>query len=190
MTFELDKKNTLKKLIECDKSKKGSVDIPILPLLEKINQSKDYYTTSSCSGRIQLLTLSEDGKKNGTVWLYSTHDKAKVKDILPFLVNLPESAVWLKMEPPILHICARDMEAADKLLTMASEAGFRRSAILGFRKRIIIEIMIPERIDSLIAQDGVLLVDETYIKKIIAHANSRLKKSWERLKKLEKKFTS
>jgi len=42
-----------------DFSKKGSVDKKIIPLIDKINSKDEYYTTSSCSGRIMLMA---DGK--------------------------------------------------------------------------------------------------------------------------------
>lgn len=35
-----------------DLSRKGSVDVPIQPLIEFLNSDSDYFTTSSCSGRI------------------------------------------------------------------------------------------------------------------------------------------
>lgn len=34
-----------------DASRKSSIDIHIRPLVEAINQSENYFTTSSCSGR-------------------------------------------------------------------------------------------------------------------------------------------
>ncbi|MBW2966012.1 hypothetical protein KY342_02835, partial [Candidatus Woesearchaeota archaeon] len=52
MQFENQKKTFLKKI---DKSKKGGIDKEIIPLVNKINNSRNYYTTSSCSGRIVLL---------------------------------------------------------------------------------------------------------------------------------------
>ncbi|KAJ9065307.1 hypothetical protein DSO57_1021077 [Entomophthora muscae] len=39
---------------ETDLSPKGSVDIPMLPIMDVINAHPDYVTTSSCSGRIAV----------------------------------------------------------------------------------------------------------------------------------------
>src|SRR3989338_9212408 len=55
--FEQSKKQILESLhaVEySDKSRKGSVDAPVVELIERINASEDYVTTSSCSGRIVL----------------------------------------------------------------------------------------------------------------------------------------
>ena len=71
MTFESNKKTILSKI---DKSKKGEIDKPIKKLIILINKSKNYYTTSSCSGRIVLLA-KKSGEKKGSKWLFSSHKK-------------------------------------------------------------------------------------------------------------------
>ena len=51
MAFDNEKKTYLPK---ADKSKKGDLDTKIIPLLNKFNSLPDYYTTSSCSGRVYI----------------------------------------------------------------------------------------------------------------------------------------
>ncbi len=51
-SFVQQKKSTLSKL---DKSSKGDWDKKIVNLCEKINSLENFYTTSSCSGRIVLI---------------------------------------------------------------------------------------------------------------------------------------
>ena len=41
----------------------GKVDEEIVRLLEIINSSEDFFTTSSCSGRIVLIDVPENGDK-------------------------------------------------------------------------------------------------------------------------------
>ena len=53
--FEKEKQDFLSKK---DKSKKGSIDDGIIGLINLINSKSDYYTTSSCAGRIVLLDNS------------------------------------------------------------------------------------------------------------------------------------
>ncbi|KAK6123931.1 hypothetical protein DH2020_042328 [Rehmannia glutinosa] len=63
-----------------DKSPKGTVDAPIIPLLTAINSHPSYFTTSSCSGRISVLsqpTASPSAPKKkarGGSWLFVSHD--------------------------------------------------------------------------------------------------------------------
>src|SRR3989338_7510974 len=105
MSFENEKKNFLTKL---DKSKKGSVDDKIRPLLEIINAHPCYYTTSSCSGRVYLWRGS--GKKNETEWIKMSHNPI-TED---FLTPPPsKGVVWLRLEPVIIHVCAKDLESAN-----------------------------------------------------------------------------
>ena len=52
--FLLEKKRVLQDKV--DISKKGSVDAPIVHLVQYINDHDNYYTTSSCSGRILVFS--------------------------------------------------------------------------------------------------------------------------------------
>lgn len=59
INFDICKKNALLKLQKCDKSPKGSLDIPIADLVNFINNQNDYVTTSSCSGRISIFVSEQ-----------------------------------------------------------------------------------------------------------------------------------
>ena len=66
--FDICKRNLLLKLNqEYDKSKKGSVDAPIIELVNYINRMEDYCTTSSCSGRFAVFCASYDEEKQEQV---------------------------------------------------------------------------------------------------------------------------
>ncbi len=73
MNFEKEKKDCLSKI---DKSKKGSIDKKIKELVDLINSLKDYYTTSSCSGRILLIKRPKSGKKCDVDFLFEESDLA------------------------------------------------------------------------------------------------------------------
>ena len=183
MTFDNDKKQTLLKL---DKSKKGHIDEQIRSLIDIINKHPDYYSTSSCAGRIMLIIPFN--KKSDAKWLFSSHDTIKYSDLLPYLDKLPKEIVWLRMEPPIIHIVARNMDSADSLLRIANNNGFRRSCILSTKKRIIIEINIPDKMDAPISENNELIVTEDYLNILIEHANIRLKKTRKKIKKIYSLF--
>jgi len=185
MNFDNEKKQTLEKI---DHSKKGSIDKQILSLIKKINSYPDYYTTSSCAGRILLIKKAE--KKHEAEWLLSSHETVTYEEVKEKLNELPEKTVWFRMESPIIHLCTRTMEDADKIMLAANKAGLRRTGIISFRKRIVVELFIPEKMDVPISKDKKLLVDEDYLKYIIDLANNKLKKSRKRLKKFEKEFLS
>lgn len=66
--FDVCKRNLLLKLSkELDKSKKGSVDAPIVDFVEYVNKTPDFCTTSSCSGRFSIFCASYDEEKSAQV---------------------------------------------------------------------------------------------------------------------------
>ncbi|XP_024992862.1 tRNA wybutosine-synthesizing protein 2/3/4 isoform X2 [Cynara cardunculus var. scolymus] len=83
MEFEKRKKATLATMSspEPDKSPKGDIDAPIIPLLKTLNTHPSYFTTSSCSGRISILstptaTTTVKKKAKGGNWVFITHEFA------------------------------------------------------------------------------------------------------------------
>ena len=69
MSFQQQKKKQLSKK---DKSGEGKWDKAISSLCKKINKKDDYYTTSSCAGRIALVKgLPEKAK---SAFLFKTHN--------------------------------------------------------------------------------------------------------------------
>jgi len=191
MSFEEDKKKTLKKMCFNDKSDKGSVDEPIKSLLDKINKLEGYYSTSSCSGRIILIKIPKSGSKKEAEFLYRTHDKAKASEVITVikkLLNYKDKSVWLRQEPAILHVASRTLKDASKLLRVAGLIGFKRCGLFEVEKRFILELMSTEKIDTIIAKDGKVLVSDDYLKVLVDEANKKLARTWEKTQKLEEEI--
>lgn len=184
--FDNAKKSYLEKLYKPDKSKKGDVDTAIIPLIETINALPDFYTTSSCAGRISLLVEPESGKKYDSAWHFVTHEPTSFDEVKPHLATLPPAPVWFKMEGAILHVCARDEKSANEFLHLAREAGFKHSGLLGTSKRYLLEVIDSERIDVPVAIDGQLIVDERFVRFLIAKANAKLEETRKTIGRLKK----
>ncbi|MBI2651298.1 hypothetical protein HYX01_02410 [Candidatus Woesearchaeota archaeon] len=186
MSFQKEKNEFLCKK---DKSKKGSIDIKIKNLVDKINSFDDFFTTSSCSGRILLIAQHKSGRKDKAEWLFSSHNKINFKKIKSkkSLEKLPKKDVWFKMEPAIVHIACKNFENASKLLNLARNIGFRRSGIISIGKnRLILELISTEKLDAIIGKNGKLLVNESYFKILIRESNKKLEKTWEKINRLHK----
>ena len=168
--FLKQKTNFLKKI---DKSKKKSIDKEIILLIKSINKKQNYYTTSSCSGRIVILKKVPQ-KKKGTKWLYSTHEKADFRELKDSLKTIPKQELWFRQEPLILHICCRTMDDAKKLLN-AARTIFKRAGIITLNKKIIIEIIGTEFIHTIISRNKRLLLNDSYLKELVTEANKNLK---------------
>ncbi|KAL9236617.1 hypothetical protein vseg_011262 [Gypsophila vaccaria] len=67
-----------------DKSPKGSIDTPIIPLLSAINRHPSYFTTSSCSGRISLFHHAP-GRLKGGSWSFISHSPSLPDSLLSLL---------------------------------------------------------------------------------------------------------
>ncbi len=181
MSFDEEKGKALKNMLFNDKSNKGSVDKPIRDLIDKINSLEDYYTTSSCSGRIIMLTIPPSGSKKDSEFLYRTHEQAFEDDIIKVLDSLDEKdPVWFRQEPVILHVAARSLEAASRLLRAARAVGLKRCGLFEVENRLMLELMSTEKMDSIVAKRGNILVSDDYVRILVSEANKKLKRTWEK----------
>lgn len=184
MNFEKEKKEFLGKK---DKSKKGSIDIKIKRLVDKINSLPDFYTTSSCSGRILLLAIPRSNKKNEVEYLFCSHKKIKYNEIKKILKSKKElkNDVWFTVQPVIIHVACNDIKNTKKILNTARDIGFRRSGIISIGKnKIIMELVSTERIDAIVGKNRKLLIGEDYFKVLVKEGNKKLEKTWEKIDKL------
>ena len=220
----LTRKNDV--LARLDKSSKNSWDKNIVGLCDKINGLEDYYTTSSCAGRIVLMK-DEDEKRPG-LFIEVWHDRIGFEDLKEKLSSLcseidgsePEQVqgsslgkvdkednisltklnrsasttsgvekyenLKFKMEPCILHVACRDLECAQKLFNKAKLAGWKKSGIISFKDRVMLELNSTERLEFPVVCDGELLVEDKFLKIVVREANERLEKSWKKIERLGK----
>ncbi len=171
MDFEKEKKDYLNKI---DKSKKGSIDKEVKQLVGCINSLPDYYTTSSCSGRILLIKRPKSGKKCDVEFLFSKHSKANFDEIKNKLKNTQNDDLWFRQESMIMHVACRTIEHAQKILDLSNNAGFKHSGIITARKKIIVEIIGSEQFDTIIAKNGKIFVDDSYLRLLVSEANKKL----------------
>jgi tRNA wybutosine-synthesizing protein 3 len=182
--FQQRKKDVLSKL---DKSSKKSWDKKILKLCEKINSKNNYYTTSSCSGRIVLI-IDQD-KKDKNLFFKIYHNPISInqfKKNLNEILKKNKKSIKFKQEPFILHIVCKSLKDVQELLNKAKLAGLKKSGIIALKKRIILELNSTEKLEFPIIDKGRILVDDKFLKLIIEKSNENLKKSWKKIEKLRK----
>lgn len=178
--FEKRKLDILSKL---DKSNIGKWDKKIVKLCNEINKSDDYYTTSSCSGRVAIIVDKDKKTKNLFIRVYHniiTFDKLK-KD----LENISENNLLkFKQEPCILHVACRTLEKAENLIKKSQLAGFKKAGIISFGKRFVVEISSTEKLEFFIMNKREILVNDDFLRLIVDKSNNNLKKSWDKINKL------
>ncbi len=171
--FENRKKSILSKK---DKSKKQEIDKEMLPVINLINKNKNYYTTSSCSGRIKLIEIAK--KKHLSNWVYVTHKKAGFKEIKSHI--LPSKGLWFVQEPIIIHICCRTMEDAGRLIYLARKAELKDTGLISI-KNLVAQVRGTERIEFLVSKDNKILVNDEFLKAAVNEANKKLALTRKRL---------
>jgi tRNA wybutosine-synthesizing protein 3 len=180
MGFDLDKKNALTKL---DKSKKGEIDQPIKNLLDLINKKYNFYTSSSCSGRIILFEVSEAGKKDQLNWIFVSHKKTGFKELKNH-IKLSDQQLWLRQESFILHVCCRTIEDAKILLHLCEKAGLKRAGIHTLEKKIMVEIINTPYLNVLIGEKNKIFVNDEFLKIWLREANKNMSKNYLKIKQI------
>lgn len=170
--FDSDKKKVLNRK---DKSKQGFIDEEIKELVELINSKKNYYTTSSCAGRIMII----EGKKPKAKWLLKTHQLVTLDQVKEALKK-SENNSWFIQEGLVIHVCCRTLNSAKNLLQLARQK-FKRTGIISVSKKIVIEIRGTEVIAMQITKKGKVLVSEYYLKLLVEEANKKLKENFNRI---------
>ncbi|KAH3761898.1 tRNA wybutosine-synthesizing protein 2/3/4 [Pelomyxa schiedti] len=189
--FDLHKEKVVFELENniADKSRATEADEDIIPLLHLINHhhSNDFFTTSSCAGRI-IVTQSGPTSGYNVEWLYVSHKISEPSVVLEAMkgkiLQNEGFEVWLKMESPIVAICARNLEAAQKLLIVAKGLGFKKPTLTGVHNKVMVSIVDNKKLEVPIAMNGTQLAPDTYIATCINLANKKLLSSRARFDKL------
>lgn len=180
-TFSQWKKQSLNKL---DQSKKGSVDEHIQHVVSLLNSREEYFTTSSCSGRIVLIDGAagrSDVQKQNCVWLFVSHQKCEPDDLISGLSRSGGDAV-LKFEPFVLHVQCRRLEDAQLMHSVAINSGFRNSGLtVGKMGKIITAVRSTHGLEVPLSHEGKLLVEHDYIHFLTQIANQKMEENLRRI---------
>ncbi|XP_020630206.1 tRNA wybutosine-synthesizing protein 3 homolog [Orbicella faveolata] len=168
-------------LSQVDLSKKGSIDDQIVDLVQYINAKDDYFTTSSCSGRISVFSELADQKKKHCEWLYVTHSTATEEEVVKSLKGCLGSAVF-KFEPFVLHVQCKDLVAGQQMLKVALTSGFKNSGIvIGKKANVIVAVRSTQSLEVPLAHKGELMVSYKYIEFLVNAANKKLEENQTRI---------
>ncbi|XP_036206195.1 tRNA wybutosine-synthesizing protein 3 homolog isoform X2 [Myotis myotis] len=149
-------------LSKADLSRKGSVDEDVAELVQLLNGREQFFTTSSCAGRILLLDANINGfevQKQNCCWLLVTH-KPCVKDDVIAALKKANGDATLKFEPLILHVQCRELQDAQ---------------ILAVRSTHGLEVPLSHK--------GKLMVTEEYIDFLLEIANQKMEENKKRIER-------
>jgi tRNA wybutosine-synthesizing protein 3 len=182
--FDDEKKRALERL------ERSGADGEVEELLQRINELDDYFTTSSCSGRIVVICLPEIGAKREAVFLGKWHRPVRKEEVFEAIHSAASSRngdVWFITQSPIMHVACRSLEKATALLRLALESGFKYSGIKAIAQhdgKVMVEILSTERMDVPLATDGSMMCSDAHLEFILAKSNFMLKRGKEKLERL------
>lgn len=181
--FMVGKKNALDSLDKaCNESK---ADLEILPILQLINDSPNYYSVSSCAGRTVLLEIPRIGDKKKAFFLEKWHRAIKSDEIKEATKFAKCGLIWLLAQSPIIHIVSDNFDNADKMVKSSISCGFKNSGFKSIGKRIVIEICSTERLDAPIGRDGNLFCNDEHLDLLVDIGNDVFLKSKAKLLRFE-----
>lgn len=167
------------------------VDSEILPIIEKINTNYDYFTTSSCAGRIVLIQLPQLGDKEAAQFLGKWHREVEVNEVMAAYKKARENiTVFLLAQSPIIHVRCKTLKSAVALRNLAIESGLKYSTLKSVTlnskcepQKLVVEILSSENIHVPIAKNGRLYPDHDYLSFLVENANQALRRAREKLER-------
>ncbi len=177
----------------------GLVDEEVIGLLLAINNVDDAVTTSSCSGRFQLIQVPTLGDKLGSNVLGKWHRKVSAEEVLEALGKWDGTGqVHLLVQPLLVHIRCRDIETAAKLRTIAQESGLKFSTIRSVKLDrkggvqewgVMVEFLGTERMEVPIHGIPRDLFDDI-IPPLVHHGNGLIERTKDHIDHLAQRITS
>ncbi|RMG39872.1 MAG: hypothetical protein D6732_03725 [Methanobacteriota archaeon] len=165
------------------------VDLEIIDLVEKINVLEDYYTTSSCAGRLTIISKEAVRSKYRTDFIYKTHNPSEMNlKKIGYPIRFNQKELWMLLEPPNFHVGARSFEKAIVLVKLAQQCGLGKSKYQSISPALVVEILGTGTLSLPLGKDGQMLVSQTYVEEVLRIASEMLMEEQKRLRRFEEKI--
>ena len=178
-------------LSKLDKSFKQSIDEKIQLLCNTLNSSENYYTTSSCAGRILIKELNISKQQN--IFLFVSHNLINIEEINNSIREIKEEQfpIEIKQESAIIHVVSRDQKYALELMQIAKQAGFNQSGIISIKEwGVVVECICDISLQLPMYNKQFIQNNQEYLKQTLDSMNQNLESTWKSIDELEKLFIS
>ncbi|WP_440059169.1 tRNA(Phe) 7-((3-amino-3-carboxypropyl)-4-demethylwyosine(37)-N(4))-methyltransferase [Thermogladius sp. 4427co] len=153
----------------------GYLDKDLLPVLVLLNEDKNVYTLSSCSGRIVVSDSKYPWSREESNIVLKSHIPVE-PGVIEKIVGKPiVRRLWLNSTGPIFHLSVKSLKTAKQVLKIARLAGYKHSGILSINryKGVIIELTTGVRFSTFLG-DGSRRLSKEDIAILVAKANEIL----------------
>lgn len=165
----------------------GEIDERMKSLCGFIAGTGNHFTSSVCAGRILLLALPKGEEKREAYFHRRWHRTVQTSEAWKALQEKTRGAVWLKMEPFIVHLGSRNLESARGVLSAMKLGGVKRGGIIVAKEgKFITELQGTESMSVPVKRCGKILITREYLEFLLGIANKKLRKNYARLKRFEK----
>ncbi len=162
----------------------GRMDEDFIPLCDFIIKTKNYFTSSSCAGRIALIGLGEEETKQESAFYRKWHRTIKESEVIEAVHDFNGAVLWFKQEPLILHLGTNNIENAKKILVLCENVGIKRAGIKVAKDgKFIVEILGTQNVNAPI-KEGKMIVSDEYLKYLVKKGNEKFKKNQELIEML------
>ena len=125
------------------------------------------------------------GEKSTVNHLGKWHSEVGSDEFFRAIRDHTKNELWLKVQPPIIHVACDDLESANNLLKISYNSGFKYSSIKS-TSPFLVEITSSEHMELPLGKDGKILVDDNYLTYLHNISNQKLKKSQSKIYRLIK----
>ena len=191
--------------------KKKAIDKKAISICGFLNSQKDYFTSSSCAGRIVLLGVPKGEDKQGSYFHRKWHRKVSFKELWESLnadasietaeftperrkkfegkIGSKNDEIWFKLDAFIFHFGCSSLEKANRLISAIQEAGIKRYGITVAKQgKFMIEITGTQNIAIPVKKGNKIFIDREYMKTVLEFANKKLQKNYKQLERFEKEL--
>lgn len=187
--FSMTKKHhtaTLNKAIA-----EGVADEMLIDFLLKVANISSIYTSSSCAGRIILLSTDEFENKKYSDFVDRYHRKITFDELKKAITDYKGGDLWFKVEPFIFHFGTANIETAKNILDMSRDFGLKKSGIITAKEgRYVLEINSTQYISVPVKINNELIVNDKFLKLLVDRANKKLDVNYKRLERYMTMFLS
>lgn len=163
------------------------VDKEVIPLVNQINDLEDFYTTSSCAGRLTIISKEAVRSKYKTDFIFKSHNPEDLKlEKIGFPISYRQKELWMLLEPPNFHVGARTHQSAIALVKLAQKCGLGKSKYQSINPAVVVEILGTGSLSLPLGFDGEMLVSQEYLTRVLKLASQMLTEEQKRLYRFSK----
>jgi len=156
-------------------------------LVDFLFSKPEFFTTSTCSGRMLLIQLDEQETKKEKAFLAKWHSLPSFEQVWKAVLKPSSENLWFKQEPFVIVLGTTSLENAKKIMSICRNNGVKKCGIMACEEgKFLVEIMGSQYMSFLVKEKNKILVEKEFFKKQFETACKKLQASWKMLEKLEK----